>query len=241
MLTLPACRQTIVGPAGRAASVRSRSATSIAPLRSAATGSSVPSPRPEQTQRAVDRGVALLAGDDTDRGAADQPVALDVPADVGEDVVAPGGEADGVGLLGAGDEPDRGSGRQPEQLLEPRPGDLLGRRRGRRQHGREGVLVPPGREDLGRGRRVQRPADDEAEVARPDRGDQSRLDGSDEGVEHVVGRRPVDGELAAETSTQHIRIGGGRHGPLRNRLTVGRGDRRRPCVQPANVDHRGGL
>ena len=75
--------------------------------------------------------MALLAGDDADRRAADQPVALDVPTDVVEDAMAPGGEANGVGLLGTGDEADRGSGRKPEQLLEPRPGNILGRRRGR--------------------------------------------------------------------------------------------------------------
>ena len=52
----------------------------MAPFPSAGTGSSDAGAEAEQAQRPVDRGMALLAGDDPDAGRTDKPVALDVPS-----------------------------------------------------------------------------------------------------------------------------------------------------------------
>ena len=138
----------------------------------------------EHPQRSVDGGVALLTADDAYRRRTDQTVALDVPADLGEDVMSRRGEADGVGLLRAGDEADGRAGRESEQLLQPRAGGVLGGQRRRRHRSGEGVLVPPGGDDLGRRGSVEGTADDEAEVARPDAADEAGVGSGNERVEH---------------------------------------------------------
>ena len=54
-------------------------------------------PESQQAQRAVDRGMALLARHDCDSRAPGKPVALDVPSHVREDLVAGRGQAHRVG------------------------------------------------------------------------------------------------------------------------------------------------
>ena len=63
-------------------------------------GDGLDEPAPKPSSRSDRSMVAWRSSLATTRTArrADQPVALDVPADLGEDVVARGGEADGVGL-----------------------------------------------------------------------------------------------------------------------------------------------
>ena len=82
---------------------------------------------PRPSRRSARSMVAWRSALATTRSArrADQPVALDVPTDGGQHMMAGGGEPDGVGGLGAGDEPDRRRGRQPEQVLQPTARDLL--------------------------------------------------------------------------------------------------------------------
>ena len=87
----------------------------------------------EQTQRAVDRGMALLTRHHGDNRASCKPIALHVPSDVREHLVASRGQAHRVGPLGAGHEPERHVTGKTQKLNEPGPGDLLdeGRRRRR--------------------------------------------------------------------------------------------------------------
>ncbi len=75
--------------------------------------------------------MALLARHDFDSWAPGKPVALHVPSDVREHLVARRGQAHRVGPLGAGHEPERHVSGKTEKLNEPGAGDLLdeGRRR----------------------------------------------------------------------------------------------------------------
>ena len=79
-------------------------------------------------------------------------------------------------------------GRQAEQLDQPACCDLLGDRRGRREHVQAGVLVPGAREPVGRQGRRLAAADDEPEVARPGAGDDAPI-----GVRGPAPRRPASG------------------------------------------------
>jgi hypothetical protein len=68
----------------------------------------------QQSQRPVDRGVPLLAGDHPYPGRADESQPLHVPPGPGEYVMARRRDPGGVRRLSAGDEPDRGGGWQAE-------------------------------------------------------------------------------------------------------------------------------
>jgi hypothetical protein len=108
-LTLPACRQTTVGPLGAG-----EDACEVAyvdrTLGIGGHGLDHARSQSQQTQSPVDGGVTLTVGDHPHPRRAREPVSLDVPAPLGEDVMAGGGEADGVGALTAGHEAERGSG-----------------------------------------------------------------------------------------------------------------------------------
>jgi hypothetical protein len=175
---------------------------------------------PEQTKRAVDRGVAFHAGDDAHRRRVAQAVTLDVPAHLGEHVVAGRGQPDGVGGLATGHKSDRGRGRKTEEVLEPGSGTLLGDRRGRGQHRVERALVPARGHDLRSARGGQGAADDEPEEARPGGRHQPRLGRPEKLIEDLAGRcRPVR-KHTPEPSPQRSKVGRGSHPALRQRRPV---------------------
>ena len=128
LFTLPAWRQTIVGPAGPAASTRARSVDVDRALVVGRHRLDDVGAQAEEAQGAVDRGVALAVGHHAHRRASGEAAALDVPAHGGEHVVAGRGEGHGVGGLAAGHESERRLGGEPEQVLEPATGDVLDHR-----------------------------------------------------------------------------------------------------------------
>ena len=123
-------------------------------------------PEAEQASGALDRAVPLVAAEDAQPRRARQPVALHVPARPGEEGIPGRRQAGDVPHLGAGNQGEARGRRQPEQLLEPRPTDLLehGLSRAGRHRGR--VLVPGRRQPVGgeRGRRgaTHHPAEEAA-------------------------------------------------------------------------------
>ena len=73
--------------------------------------------QPEQPQRGVNAGVALLAGKDPDGRRTGQPPLFNVPADPLEHAVPSGRQPDRVGARSAGHQSKRGGFGQPEQVL----------------------------------------------------------------------------------------------------------------------------
>ena len=94
VFTLPDCRHTMTGPAGRRRAPRRSASTSMAPLASVSHELEAAVAEPEQPQRPVDRRVPLGVRDDPHPRRAVQAVARDVPARGGQHVVAAGGEPD---------------------------------------------------------------------------------------------------------------------------------------------------
>ena len=177
----------------------------------------------QQPQGPVDRGVPLDTGHDPDDGCAGQPVTLHVPARVGQDVVAPGGQAHGVRLLRTGDEADRGGPGDPQQLLEPPARDLLRRGRRRGEHRVERALVPARRDHVGGGRRREGTPDHEPEEPGPGAGHEARLGRRHQLLEHVgrLGRALRQGPT--QRLAQRVRTGPGHHRSLpQARAVVGR-------------------
>ena len=80
--------------------------------------------------------------------------------------MAGGGQADRVGTLCPRSEAEGGSRRQAEQPLQPAAGNLLDYGGSRRGDGVVGVLVPCGRQHVGRRGCIKRTARYEPEVAR---------------------------------------------------------------------------
>ena len=176
----------------------------------------------EEAQGAVDRGVPLAVGHHAHRRAAGEAAALDVPAHGGEHVVAGRGEGHGVGGLAAGHESERRLGGEPEQVLEPATGDVLDHRGSGRGERVERRLVPADGEDVRRGGRVERAADDEPEVPGPGGGDERRLDRVGELADDIGRRgRPI-GERA-QASPQLVEVdAGGEHRHVGRPVTVRR-------------------
>ena len=143
---------------------------------------------PEQPHGPGQGDVVQLAGQHPDGRRTDQAVALDVPAPIGQHAVAGRGEAGDVGHLAAGDHGDRRGRRQVQRLEHPGRGDLLEHRRGRASGEEPGVLIPGGRQEVGRDGGRQRAADDEAVVAGRAGGDDAALGRSQE-LGDDVGRR----------------------------------------------------
>ena len=163
--TLPACAQTIVGPFGaRRRALAASAAGRIAPCASASTTSSADGAEAEIAQGAVDGAVPLLADDETDARRALQPVALVVPPVGVEHRVTSGRERSEVRHHPAGDERERHLGGQAEHGRELATDHLFARGRSGRRRGERRVLIPRGGEVVGGERRVEVPADDEAEV-----------------------------------------------------------------------------
>ena len=179
VLTLPACRHTIVGPgAAREASARARSPTSIAPF-----GVGRPparrraSPRPSSRSGAVDRRVPLGAGDDPHARARRAGRRARRPSPRRRSTWCRGRRrARRCWPPGAPvTNPTDARRREAEQLLQPAAGDLLDRGRGRGERRVERALVPAGGEHVGGGRGVERSADHEPEVARARRRPSGRV------------------------------------------------------------------
>ncbi len=179
---------------------------------------------PEHLERGVDRDVGPLVGDDRDRRRPLEPQALHVPADLGQHRVTGRRERGEVGHGGAGHEADARAVRQPEERHEPRCGDLLRDRGGRRDGIEPGVLVPRARQPIGRERRGQAAADDEPEIAWPGTADQARvgrgrqlLDDSRR-IGRTLGQRP------AERGPERAQVHGPRDRPGFQRVDVRRGE-----------------
>ena len=104
-------------------------------------------------------------------------------------VVARSRERGEVRHLPAGDEAERGVARKAEQLEEPRARDLLDDRGRRAADVEARVLVPRGGEPVRGERRGHGTADHEAEVAARRLGDEARVGGGRELLDHLtVGR-----------------------------------------------------
>ena len=191
----------------------------------------------QQAQRPVDRGVTLLAGDDARHGSTREAVALDVPPRLRQHVVTSCHETDGVGFLAAGDEADGRRRRQPEQLLEPRPRTLLGRRGRGADHRVERALVPARGEHVGRGRRVERTADHESEEARSRGRDEAGFRGRDELVDDIGRGHGVGLQRATERLPQRDVVDDRRRRPFRQRRAVLRADRRRLAQELTEIVH----
>jgi hypothetical protein len=167
------------------------------------------------------------AAEHPDRRRAGHPVALDIPALAGQQVVASGGEGGDVGHLAAGHHGEGGRRGQAEEVEEPGAHRLLDDRGGRADGVQPGVLVP------GRGQPVsgdgdgQGRADHEAEEAGRSGGDEPALDGGQQLVEdrrraertvgqplgQAVGERAVvrrrDGRRTDRALTDRAQVAGG--------------------------------
>ena len=137
-----------------------------------------------EAQRLQRGGMDLVAGEDPDRGRADQPARLDVPAGPREHGVAGRREPDHVRGRRSGREPAADVRRQTEDLAHPPAGDLLDHRGGRAGDVRERVLIPGAGQPVGGQRGRQRSADHEPEVARPGRRDEARVGAGQQRVDH---------------------------------------------------------
>ena len=141
--------------------------------------------QPEHPQRGEDRGVRLGANQHTNRRGTEQAVGLDVPARIGERAMTCRGQTCEVGHLATGRQAHPSVIGQTEDVQQPFAGDLL-RHRGRgatRVAGR--VLVPDRRQPVGRDRRVESAADDEAEVPGTLRPDEAGIRRRDQLLDHL--------------------------------------------------------
>ena len=132
-----------------------------------------------------------------------------------------------VGHLTARDDPERGVLGQAEQLLQPGAGDLLDDARGRRRKHQAGVLIPGGREPVGRDRRRKAPAHDEAEEPPARSGHQARIGVAGKLLDdrERVGR--LLGQRASERGPQLVDRRLRPHRPLVERVEEIRRDLRR--------------
>ena len=129
----------------------------------------------------------LGADDHRDRRRAEQPVVAGVPPHALEQRVARRGETGHVRDCRPGDEGAGAVERQPEQLDDPAHRDLLDPRAGRTGDAERAVLLPRCEQPVRRDRRGERPAVDEAEVARPRDGDRRGLTDAIELLDHGRG------------------------------------------------------
>ena len=194
----------------------------MAPFRIRGHGLKRASAEAEQTQGAVDRGMALLARHDRDSRASGKPVALHVPSGVREHLVARRGQAHRVGPLGAGHEPERHVTGQTQKLNEPGPGDLLDEGGRRRRQVVVCRLVPADGEHVGCGRGVEGAPDDEAEIARTGRRDHRRLDRGDELVDDLARRGGAVRQPTPDRHPHGVQVDFREYRGLRGGLAVGR-------------------
>ena len=120
---------------------------------------------------------SALATTRTGRGTR-QPALLDVPARLGQDVVARRRQRHRIGPLAAGHEAEGGVGGQAQELFQPGPGDVLDHGRPRGGDGVESRLVPPAGQHVRRRGRLEGAPDHEPEVAGTGGTHQGGLDGT---------------------------------------------------------------
>jgi hypothetical protein len=161
--------------------------------------------------------VPLVADDDLNPWRSLKAVLLDVPPVLGQDVMARGGQSDGVRLLGSRDESHRRAAGDPQQLLRPSAGDLLGGDRCRGQCRVERDLIPTERHHVGRGGRREGSADDEAEVARADGGCEAGFGRFHQLIEDELRPRRSFGHGSAEAVTDGVEVDRWGHRPFANR------------------------
>ncbi len=160
----------------------------------------------------------LGAGDDPHSGRTGEPVLLDVPARALEHRVPRGRKAGDVRHLAARHEGERGAWRKPQEIHEPRTGDLFDHRGGRAADDEARVLVPRAGQPVGRERRRQRPADDEAEVASARDPDDAALGLTSQSLDHLEWLAWLVRQVASEGHSQLLDRGGRPNGPLVERL-----------------------
>ncbi len=168
--------------------------------------------------RGVDRGVRFFAGDNRQRRGALQPERFDVPPGAAKHFVPGGGERGDVGRVRAGHEPDARLFGQSEHIENPARGARFERRHARRHDVQRGVLIPGRDEPVRRQRDRIAAARDEAEIARPGRRRDARLEPRaqvEDDADRVLGRL---GERPAEGGHELLEGGPGRHGPVGQRV-----------------------
>ena len=222
LLTLPACRHTIVGPRGPAVEDAGEVADVDRPLVVCGHRLQRPGAQTEECAgpgrwwRGVRRSRPLAAA-----GRSGEPVALDVPAGAREHVVTGRRQRHGVGALSAGHEAERCARRQAQKLLQPIAGDVLDDRCSR---GRSGALKAFWSQPLVSMSAAMAAssgaADHEPEVARTVRRHQRRLDCRDQLLDHhlgcsgTVGQCPESGPYRTEVDSARV------DGPLTGMVAV---------------------
>ncbi len=166
-------------------------------------------PQSQVAEGVGDRDVNVGPDDDADGRRIDQPGLLDVPSRVPQDGVASGGQGGEVGHRRAAHEADRGPFGESEQLDEPGCDDLLDNGGARRCEIQADVLVPGGRQPIGREGRRHGAADHEAEIAWPAHRDEPRFDPRRQVVDDVAG---VGAPLRKRATESPAQIVGGQVG-----------------------------
>ena len=221
---LPACRQTIAGPASPAS--RRREVLGVEPAL-LVDGDLLGRAEAQVAQGQHDRSVALGADEHPHPRCAGESVGRGVPARSLEHAVPRRGEAGEVRHRGAGDEADGGARGQPEQLQQPGRRDLLDADHARGGVAHAGVLVPGRDEPVGGQRGGQGRAHDPAEEPAGGVRHEAGLDGGGEPVDDLGGRAAVRRERGAEPGGGVVR-GARRRAPGAPAPTRASGARARP-------------
>ena len=151
----------------------------------------------------------LLAREHADRRRADQALLLDVPPDLGQDVVAGGGHRRRMRHLRARHERERPDVRQAQEVGDPGACDLFHDRRRRAGDVETGILVPGGRQPVGGERRRYRTADHEAEVPRARDRDRTGVTDCGELAHDLMRIGRAVGHRADEPRTELVHSHGG--------------------------------
>ena len=203
VFTLPACAHTIVGRSGRPA--RARRPARPGPSRRsrpAATGSSASAPMPSsRSDRSIVAWRSSPASTRTGGAPVSPSASTSQPASASTRCRAAASATVFAPCAPVVMPNDASPGRPSRSLIHPAD-HRLRRGRGRRADGVERHLVPAGREHVGLRGGVERPADDEPEVARPGGRDEPRLDGRDELLDHRLGIGALVRQRAAERGLQ---------------------------------------
>ena len=213
--TLPACKQTRVGPAPVGES-RAQGSGVEAPLLIA--GHELRLAEPEVSQRHVDRAVPLGPREHPDPRCAAQPIPGNVPSAVGEHGVPARREPGEVRHRRAGHEPDGRPARKVQRIEQPPPRRILDRHDAGRRIPHPRVLIPGAHQPVGGERRGQSATHHPAEEPAGWTGHQSRLDVLDQIVGHLTGRAAVLGDRLRQPGCQGRGIDARRRSPIGERV-----------------------